>query len=49
MQRIWCDTYTCLIENENIADFGDSDNMKTKMSDYGKNDMKSLQKVEKIH
>ena len=49
MQKIWCGSYTCLIENENIAEFGDKDNMKTKFGDYGKNDMKSLQKVEKIH
>lgn len=40
MLKIWCACYTCLIENENITEFGDSDNMKTKLSDFGKNDMK---------
>ena len=39
--EIWCVSYTCWAENENIAEFGDSDNMKTKLSDYRKNDMKS--------
>ena len=39
--EIWCVSYTCLAENENIAEFRDRDNMKTKMSDYRKNDMKS--------
>ena len=38
--EIWCVSYTCWAENENIAEFGDSNNMKTKLSDLGKNDMK---------
>ena len=40
MSKIWCACYTCWAENENIADLGDRDNMKTKLSDFRKNDMK---------
>ena len=40
MSKIWCGSYTCLAENEEVDGFLKGDNMKIELSDLWKKDMK---------